>query len=191
MPLVGNDGIEHALDLPQAAERLPVWSARGVADRALQIAKITDFHQRQTGMLLVIGAQPAVVGTSPFHGCVVADRHLRRFDEHFAAATVVIHVVGDEDSLAAVFRAVLQQEHLAVFEHNLAFELAIASRADGQRDVVKQIRSSACSHYCAVSPSCGAASLLPKMALKTAITSRMPPISTAINPATNPSPPTI
>src|SRR5215467_12784021 len=135
MPLVGNDRIEHALDLRQASERLPLWPARGVADRALQIAKIADFDQRQTRMLLVIRAQAAVVGTSPFHWRVIADRHFGWFDEHLAASPVIIHVVGDEDSLAAMLGAVLQQEHLAVFEHDLALELAIARRADSERDV--------------------------------------------------------
>src|SRR5262249_18527147 len=86
--------------------------------------------------------------------------------------------------LAAVLGTLFEQQHTIVFKNDLAFDLAITGRADCESDVVKQIWASACSHY-------EVASLLPKMALKTAITRRRPPTSTARQPTTKPNPPTI
>ncbi len=60
-----------------------------MADRTAQIARVTQFDQRQAGMPLVIAPRAAVVRAAPSNGCsgcVEALRHLRRFEEHLTAA---------------------------------------------------------------------------------------------------------
>src|SRR5262249_21737637 len=83
---------------------------------------------------------------APFHGRVVAQRHLRRLDEDLAAPAIVVDVVGHEDPLAAVVGAVLQHEDLAVLEHDLRFDLPEARRADRERHVVEDVRPDAIGH---------------------------------------------
>jgi hypothetical protein len=53
-------------------------------------------------VLLVVGAETAVVGAAVFDGTVVAVRHLGGLDEDLAAAAATVDVVGDEDALEAV-----------------------------------------------------------------------------------------
>src|SRR5260370_17423813 len=97
-------------------------------------------------MLLVIGAQAAVVRAAPLHRSVVDHGHFGALDEDFAAAAVVIDLVGDEHALCAVFRAALQQEHLAVLENGFAFQFAEARGTDGDGHVVKSVGPNALGH---------------------------------------------
>jgi hypothetical protein len=90
-------------------------------------------------MLLMIRAEAAIVRTSPFDGCVIDLRHLRRFDEDLAAAAIVIVIVGDEDLLGPVIRAALHHEHAVVLKDDFCFYFAKALRADGKGDVVIEI----------------------------------------------------
>ena len=83
---------------------LAVGAAVGVADGAAQVAVVGDFDEGEAGVLFVVGAEAAVVGAAPFDGSVVALRHFGRLDEDFAAAAVVVDVVGDEDAFGAVLR---------------------------------------------------------------------------------------
>jgi hypothetical protein len=88
-------------------ELLSFWAALGIADGATEVAVVADLDQRQAGVLFMVGAETAIVGASPFYGCVVNQRHLRRLDENLAAAAVVIDVVGDENFLGAMVGAAL------------------------------------------------------------------------------------
>src|SRR5262249_37057030 len=98
-------------------------------------------------MLLMIRAQPAIVRAAPLDRRVVTIRHLRRFDEHFARAAVIIDVVGDEDTFGAVLRGAVWQKEIFVLENDLAFDLAGTGRADGDRNVVVKIWAHTISHY--------------------------------------------
>ena len=141
LALVAHDRVEHLLHRREVAELRPVHAAVGVADRAGQVAGVGDLDQRQARVLLVVGAQAAVVRAAPLHRRVVALRHLRVLEEHLAAAPVVVDVVGHQHALGAVHRAVLQHQHAVVLEDDLRVDAAIARRADGDRGVVEQIRS--------------------------------------------------
>ena len=143
MALVAHDGVEHPLDVIERPVRLAVGAARRVADRAAQVAGVADLDEREARMLLVIGAEPAVVRTAPLHRRVVVRRHLRRLDEHFAAAPVVVDVIGDEHALVSVLRAPLEHEHAVVLKHDLGVHATEARRADRHRDVVEEIRADA------------------------------------------------
>src|SRR5262245_2351860 len=102
LTLVSHYGFEHLFDLVQAAESPPLGPAFGITNRAFQIAIVADFDERQTRMLLVIGAQYAIIRAPPFDRSVVSVRHLRRFDEHFARTAVIFNIVSDEHAFGAV-----------------------------------------------------------------------------------------
>ena len=55
-------------DLRRVAELLALGAAVGVADGAAQIAGVGDLDEGQAGVLLVIGAESAVVGAAPLTG---------------------------------------------------------------------------------------------------------------------------
>ncbi len=84
----------------------------------------------------MIGAEAAIIGATPLHRGVVHSGHFRALDKDFAAATVVIDIVGEEYAHATMFGAMLEQEDLIILEHDLALELAVATRADGEGHVV-------------------------------------------------------
>src|SRR5256885_16675693 len=117
MPFVADHGIEHFFNLFQIAELLALRAARGVTNGTAQIAVVANLDQRQAGMLLMIAAKAAVIRASPFDGGVIDERHLGRLDEDFTAAAVIIHIVGDENSLVPVSRAALEHENLAILKN--------------------------------------------------------------------------
>jgi hypothetical protein len=121
MTFVANYRVQHLSNLLESAELLALGAALGVADGATEVAVVADFDQRQAGVLLMVGAEAAVVGASPFDGCVVNQRHLRGLDENLAAAAVVIDVVGDENFLGAMVGAALQEENFVILENCFAF----------------------------------------------------------------------
>src|SRR5437667_2158879 len=139
MPFVADHGIEHLFNLFQIAELLPLRAAGGVTNGAPQIAVIANLDQRQAGMLLMIAAKAAIIRTSPFDGSVIDERHLWRLDEYFTAAAVIIHIIGDENSLVPVLRAALEHENLAILKDSLGFDLLVASGADRDHNVVEKI----------------------------------------------------
>jgi hypothetical protein len=89
--------------------------------------------------LFVVGAEAAVVGASPFDGSVVDLGHLGRLDEDFAAAAVVVDVIGDEDALGAVLGAAFEKVDVAVLENGFGFDFAVAGGADGDSYVVEEV----------------------------------------------------
>ena len=146
MALVADDGVQHLFNQRQVAKLLALWPARRVAHRTAEVAVVANLHQRQAGVLLVIRTQAAVVRASPLHWRVIDQRHFRRLDEDFPAAPVVVHVVGDEHALVAVLWAALQEINVAILENSLGLDFAVAPRADGNRDVVKEVRSDFFTH---------------------------------------------
>jgi hypothetical protein len=107
MSFVADDRVEHFLDLRKGAELLAFGPAGGIADGTAEIAIVADLDERQAGVLFVVGAESAIVGTSPFDGSVVDERHLGGLDEDFATAPVVIDVIGDQNFFWAMLRASL------------------------------------------------------------------------------------
>lgn len=83
-------------------------AAGGVTHRAAQVTRIGHFDERKAGMLLVVGAEAAIVRATPLDGSVVHHGHFGFLDEHFAAAAVIVNVIGDEHALGTVLRAALE-----------------------------------------------------------------------------------
>ncbi len=145
LALVGDDGIEHALDRRHVAEARAMRAGVGVADRAAQVAVVGDLDQGQAAVLHVLRAQAAVVGAAPLALGVEALRQLRRLDEALAAEAVILDVVGDQHALAAVLRAPLLQVDPAVLavllEQDGCLDATQAGRTHRHRGVVEQVRS--------------------------------------------------
>src|SRR5713101_7312095 len=97
-------------------------------------------------MLLVIGAQATVVRAAPLYGSVVDHGHLGALDENFAAAAIVIDIVGDQHAFRAVFGAALQQEDFAVLENDFAFQFVEARGTNGDGHVVERVGPNALGH---------------------------------------------
>jgi len=121
MPFIADYRVQHFFYLIESAELLALWAAFGIADGAAEVAVVADLDQCQAGVLLVVGAEAAVVWASPFDWGVVNQRHLGGLDENLAAAAIVIDVIGDEDSFGAVVGAALQEEDFVVLEDCFAF----------------------------------------------------------------------
>ena len=100
---------------------------------------VVDLEEGEAGVLLVVGAEAAVVGAAVFDGGVVAVGHLGWLDEDFAAAAVVVDVVGDEDALEAVLGAALEHVDVVVLEDELGVDAAVAGGAEGDGGVVEEV----------------------------------------------------
>jgi hypothetical protein len=90
-------------------------------------------------MLLVVLADPAVVGTSIIHRRVIDHRLFWRLDKYFSRPPIIIHIVGHQHALVPVLRAPLQHPDLVVFKDNLRVHPPVTGRADRDRHVIKQI----------------------------------------------------
>jgi hypothetical protein len=139
MAFVADYCVQHFFDLREGAELLALGAAGGVADGAAEVAVVTDLDEGEAGMLFVVGAEAAVVGASPFDWGVVDERHLWRLEEDFAAAAVVVNVIGDEDFLGAVLGAAFEEEDFVVLKNGFGFYFAVAGGADGDGNVVEEI----------------------------------------------------
>jgi len=148
LSFVSDDAVEHAFDLVERFELRAMGSGLRVADGAGEIAGVADFEQRQAGVLFVVGAESAVVGTAELDGGVVAIGHFRGFDEDFATAAVVVDVIGHQDTLEAVGGATFEHEDLIVLEDDLGVDAAVARGADRDCGVVVEVRANAGWHGC-------------------------------------------
>jgi hypothetical protein len=146
MSFVANDGIEHFFDERERAMLQTFRATGGIADGTAEIAGVGDFDERDAGMLLVIGAEAAIVGTTPFHGRVVDNRHFGTLDENLAATAVVVNIVSEKDALGTVIGAALEHEDSVVLENDFAFEFAEAGGANGERDIVKHVGANTLGH---------------------------------------------
>jgi hypothetical protein len=71
-------------------------------------------------------------------------RHLRRLDEYFTAAAVVVDVVGHENAFETVLGATLEQEYVSAFEDDFGVDTAEARCANGDGSVVKEVVAGFC-----------------------------------------------
>src|SRR5260221_2270448 len=147
MPLVPHHGVQHLFDQGERAMFGAFRAAARVAHWATKIARVGDLHERKAGMLLVIGAQAAVVGAAPLYRCVVYQWHFRLFDEHLAAPPVIVNVIGYQYTLSSILGTALEEENLVVLENDLAFQFTKALRTDRQRHIVKSILQHAFGHF--------------------------------------------
>src|SRR3954452_22527736 len=102
----------------------------GEAYRAGQVAMIGDLDQRQAGMLLVIRAEPAIIGTAEFGPALEIQRYIARLDEGFAAPPIG-SIVGDQRRLHAMLPAALLVPDFVVDDLDLGrhqFEAGLAER---------------------------------------------------------------
>src|SRR5262249_47377692 len=90
----------------------------GEADRTGQVAMLVDLDQRQTRVLLVVGAQSAVVGTAEFSPALQAERAVAGLDVVLAQAPIG-RVSGDERRLHAVALAALLVPDFVVLDGDL------------------------------------------------------------------------
>ena len=80
--------VQHSFDLGQRREARPRRRGIGKAHRAGQIAMLGDLDQRQAGMLLVVGAQAAIVGAAEFGMPLKRQRPVAGLDEILAQAPI-------------------------------------------------------------------------------------------------------
>jgi hypothetical protein len=113
--------------------------AAGIANGTGEIAGVADFNQGETTVLLVIGAEPTVVGTTEFDRGVVDHRLLGCLDEYFAGTPVVVNVIGYEDTLVTVLRATLQHPYVAILKNDFGIDPAVACGANGDGHVVEKV----------------------------------------------------
>jgi hypothetical protein len=91
----------------------------------LEITLVGDLDEREAGVLLVVGAEPAVVGTAEARGGVEVGGHLAGLQG--GAGELVVRDVGrDEDAFRAVIGAVFVEEDLVVLIDDLGLDLAEA-----------------------------------------------------------------
>ena len=134
LPLFLDETVEDAAEL--LLRHVVIVPILHDANRALEIAVIRDLDDRQTRMLLVIGAEPAIVRAAFFH--------LRRVDERNRAFLDVgqrlekpIRVAADERLALTVSRALLPQIHLPVANQANAIDGFLAGRTEAFRERVE------------------------------------------------------
>src|SRR5690242_729254 len=64
----------------------------------------------------MVGTKATIVRTPILHGCVPVPGHLWCFDENFAAAAVIIDIIGYQHAPKAMFRATLQHINVIVLK---------------------------------------------------------------------------
>src|SRR5262249_5193669 len=116
---VRHDPIEHALDLVHRTMGGALGSARREAGRATQVAVVGDLQDADAAVLLVIGADPAVVRTPVSKRGVVPLDLFGVLEEDLAARAEILDVVGEEHALLAVLRAALPQVDLVALDELL------------------------------------------------------------------------
>jgi hypothetical protein len=123
-----------------------VLTTARVADGTGEVAGVADFDEGETTVLLVVGAEAAVIRAAIFYGGVVDHGLLGGLDEDFAGAAVVVDVVGYEDAGVAVLRAAFEHPDFVVFEDDFGVDAAVADGADGDGYVVKEVGAEFFSH---------------------------------------------
>jgi hypothetical protein len=139
LELVGNDAVEHGLNLREGAVGGAMGATGGVADGAGEVAVVGDFEEGEAGVLLMVGAEAAVVGAAVADRGVVAGGHFGRLEEDFATTAVVGDVVGDEDALKAVGGAALEEVDVVVLKDDFGVDALVAGGAEGDGSVVEEV----------------------------------------------------
>jgi hypothetical protein len=110
----------------------------GEAYRAAQVAAAGDLDNTDTGMLLVLGAQAAIVGAALFGGgCKVLGNSPRLVV--FEPVQVPVSVREDECLMAAVLRAMFAQIDSIVTDEHLSVYHLTTFRAQTACDLVKDV----------------------------------------------------
>jgi hypothetical protein len=102
--------VEHRLDFGETALPGPVRRRIGEADRASQVAVFVDLDQRQAAVLLVVGAEPAIVRAAPLDRGVELEWHVAGLQK-IAAALPVRRLARHQRLLHAVLAAALLVVH--------------------------------------------------------------------------------
>ena len=101
------------------------------AHRAVEVAHVGDFDDAEAGVLHVVGAQSAVIGTTVLHRHGEVVGHFGRFDVEFTALAVVVSVVHDEHPFCAVGGTPFVHIDVVIFEKDFGFDGVKAGGADG------------------------------------------------------------
>ena len=81
LALARHQRVHHAFDLGERAGGRS-WRRRiGEAHRAGEVARLVDVDQREAGVLLVVGAEAAVVGAAELGAVAARERPVARLDE--------------------------------------------------------------------------------------------------------------
>ena len=110
--------LQHGVDLGEAAILGARGRGLGEAHRAGEIAFLVDLDQRETGMLLVIGTQAAIVRAAVMRPALELERHVAGL-EIVLAALEIGRVGGDQRLLRAVIGTALQVIDVVAFDEDL------------------------------------------------------------------------
>ncbi len=141
--LGGHERVEHGgalLDGDAVAVRTVLTQRAGVgeADRAVQVAAGVDLDDAQAGVLLVLGAQPTVRGTTVLHLGLGPQRPGTGLVEPLHGH-VHLRVAVDPGLELPVLRAPLAQEHLVVAGVDLGVDGLLAHRTDGSGELEEHL----------------------------------------------------
>ena len=137
--LAGDQRVQHALDLGQAAMTVPLGRGIGEADRAGEVAGFVDLDDRQAGMLLVVGAKPAVPWAAALGPGVRLKRPVAGL-QILQCAPPVDGIVRHQRLHHAMLRAALGIVDATVFLDDLGRYQAKTGLAQGRRLAEKEIR---------------------------------------------------
>ena len=110
--------VEHTLNSREGQVRGLLRRGIGKADRAGEIAVLVDLDQRQAGMLLVVGAEPAVERAAEFGAALPRQRAIARL-EVVLAGEPVGRVGRHQGRLHTVARAALLVPDFVVLDDDL------------------------------------------------------------------------
>src|SRR5215831_19800436 len=127
-----HERIQHPFDLREGPVRCSLRGGVGKTNRAREIAFVVDLNQRKTGMLLVVRAQAAIVGTAEMRAALVLQGKVTRLDE-IPAHPEITGVSGDKAFLRAVNIAPLEVKDVVALENDLA---GTSRRQTSQSEVV-------------------------------------------------------
>ena len=113
-----DERLQHRVDLGQAAVLGARGRGLGEAHRTGEIALLVDLDQREAGMLLVVGAQAAIVGAAVMRAALELERHVAGL-EIVLAALEIGRIGRDQRLLRAVLGAALQVEDVVAFDQDL------------------------------------------------------------------------
>jgi hypothetical protein len=140
LAFVGHHEVEHRLDFFEGAMAAVGGAAFGVAGGAGEVAAVRYLNHGEAGVLLVVGAEAAVVGAAVVRGHVEAPGRLAGL--HVVAnAFVVLDVGGDAHLLPPVLGAALEHVHGPVFKDDFGLDAPQAVRAQAQGEVVVGVRA--------------------------------------------------
>ena len=110
--------IHHALDLGQRPVRGALGGGIGEAHGAGEVAGLVDVDQRQAGMLLMVGAEPAVIGAAQLGARLHVERPVARL-QVVMAELVIGGIGGDQRLLHAMRLAALEVIDVVLLDDDL------------------------------------------------------------------------